>query len=620
MLINFENVTFSYTGTTILENVAFSIHENERIGFIGQNGAGKTTLLKLILGDLHADSGEITVKSGVKIGYLEQTGGFESNASVYEAMEEVFEEDRALISRLAQVQNEMTSADEKTLTVLSARHESLLKRITARDSYHYDVRIKTVLNGMGFQNVYAQQVSTMSGGEKTRLKLCRLLLEEPDLLILDEPTNHLDIATLFWLEDYLSAYKGALLIVSHDRYFLDRLTARTLELEGKKICSYKGNYSVYKTLKAEKVLREEREYEKQVEEIEKLETYVAKNIVRATTAKSAQSRVKQLERMEVLSRPLPPPAPPRFSFTFEEPPYERVLSADSFTLSAGGKTLLEETSFALMRGEKCALLGENGTGKSTLMRFFLSDDNRVKIGRNVSIAYYDQENADLDPEARVIDAFWEKHVLMPQTDVRKALAQAGLTGDDVFKKVKELSGGQRARLELSLLQSKHANTLFLDEPTNHLDLGAREALEDALKAFEGTLLFVSHDRRFIEAVATRIAVLENKQLHFFNGGYDEYLKAKDAPAPAQAESKQPTPKTTEGYRTKEERAREAQTRNRIKEIETKIPLLEAEAEELNAELIARAADYRAAQEISDKIQNLQAQIEALYEEYESLIG
>lgn len=619
MLINFENVTFSYAGDVILDGVDFIIHENERIGFVGANGAGKTTLLKLALGALHPDAGVITVKSNAKIGYLAQTGGFESEATVYEAMEEVFSEDKELLARLSDVQRDMTGADEHTLRTLSAKHESLLKRITARDSYHFDVRIKTVLNGMGFQNAYAQRVCTMSGGEKTRLKLCRLLLEEPDLLILDEPTNHLDINTLFWLEDYLVSYKGALLTVSHDRYFLDKLTTRTVELEGKKISSYKGNYTTYKTLKQERLLHERREYERQCEEIEKLETYVAKNIVRATTAKSAQSRVKQLERMEKLERPLPPPAPPRFSFSYEQTPYECVLSCDDFSLEIGGKTLITRASFSLMRGEKCALLGENGTGKSTLLRFFLSNDRRVKIGRNVEIAYYDQENADLDPAARVIDAFWEKHLLMQQTDVRKALAQAGLYEDDVFKKVGELSGGQRARLELSLLQSKRANTLFLDEPTNHLDLGAREALEDALKQFDGTLLFVSHDRRFIEAIATRIVVLENNALTLFNGGYDQYLKAKNAPAAPSPAKQTGAPKTTEGYRTKEERAKEAQTRNRIKELETAIPALEAEVEKLNAELIAKAADYRAAQDISARIAQLNEKIENLYEEYESLI-
>lgn len=618
MLIEFENMTFSYAGDVVLDGVSFTLHENERVGFVGANGAGKTTLLRLIVGQLRADAGNVTVKSNAKIGYLEQTGGFESTLTVYEAMEEVFAEDKELLSRLETVQKEMEHADETALKILAAKQESLLKRIAARDSYRYDVRIKTVLNGMGFQKFYRQTVATMSGGEKTRLKLCRLLLEQPDLLILDEPTNHLDIATLFWLEEYLSSYRGALLVVSHDRYFLDNLTTRTLELECKKIHSYKGNYTAYKSLKAERVLHDRREYEKQQEEIKKLETYVAKNIVRATTAKSAQSRVKQLDRMEKLAPPPPPPAPPRFSFTYETPPYERVLACDGFSLEIGGKTLINNASFSLLRGDRCALIGENGTGKSTLMRFFLSDDLRVKIGRNVTVAYYDQENADLDPEARVIDAFWEKHVLLQQTDVRKALAQAGLYEDDVFKKAGELSGGQRARLELSLLQAKHANTLFLDEPTNHLDLGAREALEDALKAFDGTLLFVSHDRRFIEAIATRIVLLEQNGLTFFNGTYTEYLKSKTAaPPPAKTPS---APKATEGYRTKEERAKEAQTRNRIKELENAIPLLETEAERLNAEWIARAADYRAAQELSAKIEELNEQIEKLYEEYENLIG
>ncbi|MDE5896288.1 MAG: ATP-binding cassette domain-containing protein, partial [Clostridia bacterium] len=481
-----------------------AVQENDRIGFIGGNGEGKTTILKLLLGALTPDEGEVFRKNGARIGYLEQSGGFEGDCTVYEAMREVFREDEELIAALRETERKMAAADETELRVLSARCENLNKRIAARDSYNFEVRIRTVLGGMGFLNDCEQRVNTMSGGEKTRLKLCRLLLEEPDLLILDEPTNHLDFKTLFWLEDYLSSYRGALLVVSHDRYFLDRLTSRTLELERGTVYSYRGNYTKYKVLKQERLLSETREYEKQREEIARLQDYVARNIVRATTAKSAQSRVKQLDKMDVLEKPLPPPQPPRFSFTYEERPYERVLQAERFDLAAGGKTLLKGAEFTLMRGEKCALLGDNGTGKSTLLKYFLSNNPAVRFGRFVKIAYYDQENADLDPEERVLEAFWGKHALLSQTDARKLLAQAGLDAEDVEKKVKELSGGLKAKLELALLEARRGNVLMLDEPTNHLDLPARESLEDALKAFDGTILFVSHDRRFVEAIANRI--------------------------------------------------------------------------------------------------------------------
>ncbi|MDE7296548.1 MAG: ATP-binding cassette domain-containing protein, partial [Clostridia bacterium] len=419
--------------------------------------------------------------------------------------------------------------------------------------------------------------------------------------------------------DYLSSYRGALFIVSHDRYFLDKLTNRTLELLAGTLVSYQGNYSKYKVLREERYKTLEREYEKQQEEIAKLQDYVDRNIVRATTAKSAQSRVKQLDRMELLQKPVLPPPPPRFRFTYEERPYERVLHADKFDLTAGGKTLLKGAEFTLMRGEKCALLGENGTGKSTLLKYFLSKNPAVQLGRFVKIAYYDQENADLDGEERVLEAFWGKYSLLSQTDARKLLAQAGLDAEDVNKKVKELSGGLKAKLELSLLQARRGNVLFLDEPTNHLDLPAREALEEALKEFDGTVLFVSHDRRFTEAIATRIACLEDGKIVLFSGGYEEYLQSKKE-IKKEAPQKQEQPKERDGgYRSRQERAKETQKRTRIREIENRLEALEAEEEALNCELAANAADYTAVQKITARLNSLHAESDSLYLEYEKLI-
>ena len=367
MLVTFHNVTFGYDGVPTIRNADFSINENERIGFIGGNGEGKTTLLRLLLRELVPDEGEIVLKNGIRIGYLPQVGGFESDDTVYEAMKEVFAEDDLLIARLRQAQNSLETATEEEMRILSSRIESLEKRIAARESYTYEVRIKTVLGGMGFESVLTQKVATMSGGERTKLKLCRLLLEQPELLILDEPTNHLDIKTLFWLEEYLSSYKGALLIVSHDRYFLDKLTTRTLELDRGRLSSYKGSYSKYKILREERYKEELSAYERQQEEIAKLKDYVDRNLVRATTAKSALSRMNKLERMDILERPLPPIKPPRFRFETEEKPYEKVIFAEKFDLKAEEKVLLKDASLLLMRGEKCALVGENGTGKSTLL-------------------------------------------------------------------------------------------------------------------------------------------------------------------------------------------------------------------------------------------------------------
>ncbi len=617
MLIHLDNVTFGYNGFPILENVCFMLSEQERVGLVGGNGEGKTTLLRLCLGMLSPDSGSVTRKNGIRIGYLDQSGGFESDATVYGAMAEVFEEDRQLIDRLRETERQMADANEDEMRILAARCESYHKRIAARDSYSYEVRIKTVLGGMGFGAVYDQKVNTMSGGEKTRLKLCRLLLEAPDLLVLDEPTNHLDIKTLFFLEDYLSSYRGALFIVSHDRFFLDRITSRTLDLEHGRVVSYQGNYSKYKILKAEHLTRQEKEYEKQQEEIARLKEYVDKNIVRATTAKSAQSRVKQLDRMELIEKPIPPPARPVFSFSYDERPYERVIYAPAFDLKIDGKILLRSAEFTLMRGEKCAILGDNGTGKSTFLKYLLSNNPTVQYGRFARTAYYDQENADLDPEDRVLDAFWGKYALLSQTDARKLLARSGLSADDVCKKVKELSGGLKAKLELSLLEARRANVLLLDEPTNHLDLPAREALEEALKTFDGTVLFVSHDRRFIEQIATRIVILENGTLNCFSGTYAEYLETKSAVP--QTEPPKKTKTADSSYRTKEDRAREAKRKTRTREIETRLEQIETERETLNSELIASAADYLAVQKITARLTELQTEEDALYAEYETLI-
>ena len=617
MLLEAKNVTFSYAGVPILTDVTFSLHEGERAGLLGGNGEGKTTLLKLLLGALNPDSGSVTRKNGIRIGYLEQSGGFESDLSVYAAMEEVFDEDKRLLARLHETESAMSNADAENFRILSARHESLIKQIAARDSYHFDVRIKTVLGGMGFGNVHDQIVSTMSGGEKTRLKLCRLLLEEPDLLVLDEPTNHLDLKTLFWLEDYLTAFKGALLIVSHDRYFLDRLTLRTLEIERGKLTAYKGGYSKYRVLKEEKFKEDLRAYERQQEEIGKLQTYVDRNLVRATTAKSALSRVNKLERMDVLEKPLPPPQPPRFRFAYDEKPYENVLTTDKFDLYAEDKRLLTGAEISLRRGDRCAIVGDNGTGKTTLLRFLLSPTPKVRFGRFVKIGYYDQENAELDPEERALDAFWGRHVRLSQTDARKVLAQAGLDSEDVEKKVKELSGGLKAKLSLALLEAQRANFLVLDEPTNHLDLPARESLEEALRAFDGTLLFVSHDRRFIEALADKIICLDGGALTVFEGGYTEFLEnQKNAATPPPPPKKETAPS---GYRSKEDRAKEAFARNRTKEIERRLEAIEAEEEALNQELAEKASDYLEVRRITETLDKLHTESDALYAEYETLI-
>ncbi len=633
MLISAENLQFGFNGDSLLENVCFSLSEGERIGLIGANGEGKTTLIRLILGELDIESGTLFKKNGIRIGYLAQNGGYDSSLTVFEEMREIFQADIRAMQALRETEEKIASTEENSTQyrALAAKYEALNKEIAARDSYNYEVRIRTVLNGMGFENVYEQQISTMSGGEKTRLKLCRLLLEDPELLILDEPTNHLDMKTLFWLEEYLSTYKGAILTVSHDRYFLDKIVSQIYEIENKKLCVYKGNYSKYKVLKAEKTVHLLKEYEKQQEERAHMQDYVDRNLVRASTTKMAQSRRKALEKMELIEKPALPPTPPRFSFSYVEKPYEKVLDVIDLKLTAGEKTLLEKASFTLMRGEKCAVVGDNGTGKSTLIKEIVRNKNSaIRLGRYVKIACYDQENANLDPNNSVLEELWGRHVLWEQTKVRNILAQAGLPAEDMDKKVRMLSGGERAKLALAVFECEGGNVLILDEPTNHLDLPARESLETALKEFDGTILFVSHDRYFIRALAGKILELENGIANEFTGTYDAYntYKQKEKEMAKNSIQSIPTPlvstnsaKKDSYYRSKEERAADAKRRTRIKKIEEEISALEQEDAEINTALSSPqvTGNFALLTEKCNRLEEIKNLLDALYAEYETLI-
>ncbi len=630
MLFNFNNVAFGYDDKFIFEEVTFTLNEGERVGLIGPNGEGKTTLIKLLCGALYPDVGEITKKSGIKIGWLEQNGGYDSTNTVYAEMLGVINEELSAIKRLSELSLAISQTDESSREygVLSAKLESLNKFIAARDCYNAEVRVKTVLNGMGFENRYEQVIDTMSGGEKTRLKLARLLLEQPDILVLDEPTNHLDVKTMYWLEDYLQSFKGAVFTVSHDRYFLDSIVSKIYELENGKLLSFKGNYSKYKTLKAEFNALREKEYEKQQEEIAKLKDYVARNIVRATTAKSAQSRVKQLERMDVLDKPYTPPRPPRFKFEFDNPSAERALNICDLTLSVGGKTLFSNGNLEVKRGQKIAVVGENGTGKSTFIKhIFAKNDNAITTGRFVKFAMYDQENANLNGQNTVMAELWERHVAYSQTEIRASLARCGLCAEDMDKTVANLSGGERAKLALCVFESERGNFLLLDEPTNHLDLPARESLEAAIKEFDGTVMFVSHDRYFITACADGVAEIENQKLSYFSDGYEGYKQAK---AKQQAEilqqeaiiaDKKYHENRENSYRSSKQRAEQAKKLERIKACEREIAELETEEQTLNEKLAMPeiARDYVATNELCARLEDIKTRLNALYEEYGNLL-
>ncbi len=624
MLVSFENAAFSYGGNLILSDVNFSVNESERVALIGANGEGKTTLLKIICGQLEVDCGRVLRRSGIKIGYLEQNGGYISGNTVYGEMLSALSADISAIKKYEtlSVKISQTEYGTREYAALSAQIETLQKFISARDSFNAEVKIKTVLNGMGFKNSYGQVIDTMSGGEKTRLKLARLLLEEPDLLILDEPTNHLDIPTLFWLEEYMRSFKGAVIVVSHDRYFLDKLCTRTLEIENKKLLCFNGNYTKYKTLKSEYTARLLKEYEAQLQERAKLQDYVDRNIVRATTAKSALSRVNRLERMEILEKPYVPPAPPKFCFEYDEAPYENVLTIEGLNLEIGGKRLISGGQTQIKRGEKVALVGENGTGKTTLIKHILrGGDYSVEVGRHVNFAYYDQEGANLDGENTVLYELWGRHSAFTQTEVRSALARCGIFAEDIDKKVKSLSGGERAKLALCILESERGNVLLLDEPTNHLDLPARESLETALKNFDGTVIFVSHDRYFLSSLAQKVLEIDGGKLKTYLGGYEFYTEQKRQNEINSRVAVQHTPAAVSGYRSKKERAESVRENERKKRIEADISAAEEEENSINSMLSQPqiTADYKRVRELSERLQALRERLDELYGEYGELI-
>lgn len=630
MLITLDNVAFGYGDNLIFSNVSFAVNEGERIGLIGANGEGKTTLIKLILGELDADEGSVIKKNGLKTGYLEQNGGYVSGNTVYGEMLEVFRQELDAVEKLntLSAQLSVTGYPSKEYDVLSVKIESLNKFLSARDCYDVQVKIKTVLNGMGFSGMYDRVIDTMSGGEKTRLKLARLLLESPDILILDEPTNHLDISTLFWLEEYLKSFKGSIFVVSHDRYFLDAVTGRILEIENKTLTSFSGNYSKYKTLKADLIARKWKDYEALKEERAKLQDYVDRNIVRATTAKSAQSRVKQLEKLPLPEKPYTPPKPPCFSFTYEVQPYERVLEINGLNLVRGDKKLITNGNLTVLRGRKIAIVGENGTGKSSLLKEIVEGNNpSIKVGRSVNFAVYDQEGANLNTKNTVISELWERHVAFTQTEIRSALARSGLFAEDMQKPVGALSGGERAKLALCILESEHGNVLLLDEPTNHLDLPAREGLEDALKKFEGTLLFVSHDRYFISALAGDIAEIEGGKLTLYEGGYENYNQSKKFISEQKKREEENAKMRVKGeekekfYRSKKERAEEERVKKLTKSIETQISQLEEEESQINNKLSTPeiSSDYIKVNELLKRLETIKLQLDSLYKQYEDML-
>ncbi len=603
MLIRLNDVNKIYNGNLVLQNIDLTIEDRDRIGLIGVNGCGKSTLLKLITGQILPDhikegDGEIAYSGKTTVGYLEQMSGLDRESTVWTEMRSVFSELLDAQERMRQLEEKMQSGSSD----VADEYHRLQSWFESNEGYQIDVKIKTILGGMGFdESTYDRIISGFSGGEKTRLAIAKLLLEEPNLLILDEPTNHLDFKTVMWLEDYLRDYKGALLIVSHDRYFLDRLCTSICEIERTRLTRYKGNYTAFTALKEAAVARQMKEYELQQKEIAKLEDYVTRNQTRASTAKSAQSRIKQLEKIERIEKPLTYHKQARVRFDFDIDPPQQLLTVQDIDISVGEgtarKTLVESLSFEVRRGEKWGIIGDNGIGKSTLLKELqgiLPHKGRVRWTSNVKRSYFEQESANLHPEKSIMQEIHDRVPTWTDLQVRSLLGQVRITGEDVYKPVGVISGGERAKVCFAVMMIERGNVLILDEPTNHLDISMKEVIEDALMEFSGTILFVSHDRYLLDRVADRILEITADGIRIYQGGFQSWL---DAEQQRQRELRtaqtvqKPAPKGEKpAYRSKQQRALEAKQRSRKRELEKLSDELQQELDLLNEE-IAREEVY-----------------------------
>lgn len=638
ILLQVNGLSKLYGAETILANIKLEVQAKDRIALVGRNGAGKSTLLKIIAGELSHDGGEIIKPKDVSLGYLAQNTGLETSLTIWDEMLTVFTHLQQMETKLRRLEQEMGKEENFSNAAiynkLLADYDQLQLDYKDQGGYQYEADIRSILSGLGFPvETHQTTISTLSGGQKTRLALGKLLLTRPDLLILDEPTNHLDIETLTWLEQYLQGYPGAILIVSHDRYFLDKLVTQVYEISNKESRRFVGNYSKYLDLKSALYEQEMKRYEKQQDEISKLEDFVQKNIARASTTKRAQSRRKQLDRMEVLTRPLGDSKSASFHFDIEKQSGNDVLQVKDATIGYYQEPIIEHVNMRLTRGDSVALVGPNGIGKSTLLKSIVNKlqllHGNVTFGSNVSVGYYDQEQANLTSSKRVLNELWDEYPLQPEKEIRTILGNFLFTGDDVLKPVSSLSGGQKARLALAKLMMQKSNLLILDEPTNHLDLNSKEILENALIDYPGTLLFVSHDRYFINRVTTTVVELSTEGAQEYLGDYDYYVEKKNEMIERaefeQQEDEVPVQKVVAQEKLnyleeKERKQLERQRTRKIEELEQNIVGLEEQIATLEEQLCLPEiyADYEKASEITTKKQTLQEQLEACMAEWEEL--
>ena len=623
IILQANKIERSFAGEVLFDNISLQVDERDRIALVGKNGAGKSTLLKILVGEEEPTSGEINKKRDLSLSYLAQDSRFESSNTIYDEMLHVFDDLHKTEKTLRQMELEMGEKTGADLEKLMQDYDRLSEEFRQAGGFTYEADIRAILNGFKFdESMWQMKIEELSGGQNTRLALAKMLLEKPNLLVLDEPTNHLDIETIAWLENYLVNYSGALLIVSHDRYFLDKVATITLDLTKHSLDRYVGNYSSFVEQKEQKLLTEAKNYEKQQKEIAALEDFVNRNLVRASTTKRAQSRRKQLEKMERLDKPEAGTKSAHMTFHSDKTSGNVVLTVEEAAVGYDDQILSEPINLDIRKMNAVAIVGPNGIGKSTLIKSIVGQipfiKGEARFGANVEVGYYDQTQSKLTPHNSVLDELWNDFKLTPEVEIRNRLGAFLFSGDDVKKTVGMLSGGERARLLLAKLSMENNNFLILDEPTNHLDIDSKEVLENALIDFDGTLLFVSHDRYFINRVATQVLELSEEGSTLYLGDYDYYLEKKaelEVLAAAQAEAV-PVSSTEEG--TSNDYHLQKQNQKELRKITRRIEQLEAEMEELDQKIQDTTETMHSTNDAADLVQ-LQSELDQLTVQQEAVM-
>lgn len=623
MLIQLNNVTKNFVVNEIFSNVKMEINDKDRVAIVGRNGAGKSTLLKIISGELSFDNGERTISKNTTIGYLSQEFIVREDLSIYEEMITCFDEIISLEANLEKLSYELTPENIENDPGLLDRFDRLQNEVLTHKDYHYKSKIESVLYGLDFtKDVFDKKISTFSGGEKTRLSMAKLLLSEPDLLILDEPTNHLDMENVAWLENYLSSYNGAIVIVSHDRYFLDKVVNVVYNLEFGKLKKYVGNYSKFLKQYEEDYEKQLKEFTSQQKDIKRLEEFVQKNIARASTSKMAKSRQKVLDKMELIDNPKKDDKAANIEFNIKEQSGRDVLMIENLKVGYDGKQVGNAYNFSVYKGDRIAIVGRNGIGKSTLIKTIAKKQNAISgsvhYGSKVSLGYYDQKQAEFESSKTILNELWDEYPLMKEAEVRTVLGRFLFRGDSVLKIVRDLSGGEKARLQLAKLMLEKNNLLVLDEPTNHLDITSKQVLEDALENYEGTIVFVSHDRYFINKIANKVLDITGDDYSIYLGNYDYYLEKREQELIAKKLKEEKTDEVQEKVANdyalgKEEKKRIRKLERTREELLEKIESLEEKVTIVNNELTKEEVytDAIKVQEYNEELRSLNQEIEDL---------